>query len=382
MPEMVRRYTGKTISTIYRIFVWLLLLVGVVFIYTPGDIVATQICGFSGLADDWRSWIIYGVIFIYYLVAAVCPIDKIIGRIYPVMGGILLFSTLGVFVGLLAKGYPLLNLWNDWNSVSPVRYGDYFTANHFIPVFFVTVACGILSGFHSTQTAIISRTVMSEKQGRHIFYSMMVLEGFIAMVWAAAAMGVYSLGMQEPNPSLATGTIGVICKDLLGNVGGIVALLGVIVLPVTTGDTALRSLRLSVTEAFHINQSTGKKRLNVSAVIFIFVAGILVWAKTNADGFASLWRYFSWFNQFLSLFAFAAICIWMFENGKAKFVWIPLIPGGFYAFITMSYILNATIGFNLPWPAAYVIALILMAAYIMAILINGNKRKNAQFEKI
>ena len=194
----------------------------------------------------------------YYLIATVFPIDAIIGRIYPIFGAILLLSAVGVFIGMFVKGYPLLNLWDNWQSAT-FNYGEYFTAQHFIPVFFITVACGILSGFHSTQTAIISRTMKSEKQGRMTFYNMMILEGFIAMIWAAAAMGVYNLGLQEVNASLATGTVGIICRDLLGPVGGIIALLGVIVLPITSGDTALRSLRLSVSESLHIDQSSKAK---------------------------------------------------------------------------------------------------------------------------
>ena len=193
MPTMIRRYSNKGVYTVYQIFCSvLLLLVGAVFIYTPGDIAATQIFGFDGKATSVSTWVIYGVIFAYYLVATVFPIDAIIGKIYPVFGGVLLFSALGVFIGLFAKGYPLLNLWDEW--VAPAAfvmqdgvktafsYQEYFSSNHFIPIFFITVACGILSGFHSTQTAIISRTMKSEKQGRMTFYNMMVLEGFIAMV--------------------------------------------------------------------------------------------------------------------------------------------------------------------------------------------------------
>ena len=171
----------------------LLLLVGAVFVYTPGDIAATQVFGFSGQATDYTTWIIYGVIFVYYLIATVFPIDAIIGRIYPVFGAILLFSAVGVFIGIFVKGYPLLNVWDSWTS-QYFDYGAYFAEGHFLPVFFVTVACGILSGFHSTQTAIITRTMKSERQGRTTFYWMMILEGFIAMVWAAGAMGVYNLG--------------------------------------------------------------------------------------------------------------------------------------------------------------------------------------------
>ena len=387
MPEMIRRYSNKGIYTIYQIFVCLLLLlVGAVFIYTPGDIAATQVFGFSGKATDASTWIIYGVIFAYYLVATVFPIDAIIGRIYPVFGAILMFSAVGVFIGMFVKGYPLLNIWDDWytpfmnafvmkdGAQVAFSYGDYFTAQRFFPTFFITVACGILSGFHSTQTSIISRTMKSEKQGRMTFYNMMVLEGFIAMVWAAAAMGAYNLGMREALASGATATVGAVCKDLLGPVGGIIALLGIIVLPITSGDTALRGLRLSVAESLKIDQSSNAKRLGLSSVIFALVAVILVFAKMNSDGFNILWRYFAWSNQTLSLFAFLAITVWMFLNKKAKYAWIPMIPGTFYAFITVTYIVNAKIGFGQPWGVAYAAGFIAAAAYLAAVLWYAKKR--------
>ena len=283
MPDMVRKYSNKGVFTVYQIFLSvLLLLVGAVFIYTPGDIAATQVFGFDGAATSVSTWVIYGVIFVYYLIATVFPIDAIIGRIYPIFGAILLLSAVGVFIGMFVKGYPLLNLWDNWQSAT-FNYGEYFTAQHFIPVFFIPVACGIFSGCHSTQTAIITRTMKSEKQGRMTFYNMMILEGFIAMIWAAAAMGVYNLGLQEVNASLATGTVGIICRDLLGPVGGIIALLGVIVLPITSGDTALRSLRLSISDSLHIDQSSKPKRLGLSAIIFALVAVILVFAKSSPD---------------------------------------------------------------------------------------------------
>ena len=301
MPTMIRRYSNKGIFTVYNIFLCvLLLLVGAVFVYTPGDIAATQVFGFDGKATSMSTWVIYGVIFVYYLIATVFPIDAIIGRIYPIFGAILMFSAVGVFIGIFAKGYPLLNLWDEWvapmgfNGAEPFNYQNYFDANHFLPVFFVTVACGILSGFHSTQTAIITRTMKSERQGRTTFYWMMILEGFIAMVWAAGAMGAYNLGLQEANASMATATIGVVCKDILGPVGGIIALLGVIVLPVTSGDTALRALRLTVSESFHMDQSSNAKRLTLAVPMFVLVAAIIVWAKFNSDGFNILWRYFAW----------------------------------------------------------------------------------------
>ena len=389
MPQMIKRYSNKGIFNVYNVFCCLLLLlVGAVFVYTPGDIAATSVFGFDGKPTSVSTWIIYGVIFLYYLVATVFPIDAIIGRIYPIFGAILLFSAVGVFIGLFVKGYPLLNLWDDWHGIAfdawavdaatgeqaAFSYGQYFDANHFIPIFFITVACGILSGFHSTQTAIISRTMKSERQGRMTFYNMMVLEGFIAMIWAAAAMGVYNLGLQEVNASLATGTVGIICRDLLGPVGGIIALLGVIVLPITSGDTALRSLRLSISDSLHIDQSSKPKRLGLSAIIFALVAVILVFAKSSPDGFNLLWRYFAWSNQTLSLFAFLCITVWMFENGKGKFAWMPLIPGAFYAFICSTYIANAHIGFNIPWTASYIIGVVFAIAYVVALCLYGRKR--------
>ncbi len=378
MPEMIRKYSNKGIFAVYNVFCCLLLLlVGAVFVYTPGDIAAKQVFGFSGSATAVSTWVIYGIIFVYYLIATVFPIDAIIGRIYPIFGAILMFSAVGVFVGLFVKGYPLLNVWDTW--VSPYfDYSSYFSTNHFLPIFFVTVACGILSGFHSTQTAIITRTMKNERQGRTTFYFMMTLEGFIAMVWAAGAMGVYNLGLQTADASLATDTIGVVCKNILGPVGGIIALLGVIILPITSGDTALRALRLSLAESLHLDQSTSKKRLALAAPIFVLAAIIIIWAKLDSNGFNILWRYFAWSNQTLALFAFLAIAIWMFENGKGKFCWIPLIPGTFYAFVCSSYILNAQIGFRLSWTVAYPAGVILALLYAGGIIWYGKKRAAAR----
>ncbi len=383
MPDMIKRYSNKGIYAVYNIFLCvLLLLVGAVFVYTPGDIAATQVFMRSGAATDWATWVIYGVIFLYYLVATVFPIDAIIGRIYPVFGAILLFSAVGVFVGIFAKGYPLVEVWEPWISTVvndagetiTIDYQSYFSANHFLPVFFVTVACGILSGFHSTQTAIITRTMKSERQGRTTFYWMMTLEGFIAMVWAAGAMGAYNLGLQAFDGNLATQTIGIVCKDILGNIGGIIAIVGVIVLPITSGDTALRALRLTLADTFHMEQKTNGKRMVLAVPVFILVAAIIVWAKFNSSGFQTLWRYFAWSNQTLSLFAFLAISVWMFENGKSKWVWIPLIPGCFYTFICSCYLATATIGFHLPWNVGYIIGVVLAVAYVVAIIVYGGKR--------
>ena len=396
MPEMVRRYTNKAVFWIYDVFVCvLLLLVGTVFIYTPGDITATQVFGFSGAPTEASTWIIYGIIFAYYLIATVFPIDKIIGRIYPIFGAILVFSAVGVFAVMVIFHYPLVEVFGNWNT-SSFNYGDYFRTQHFIPIFFVTVACGILSGFHSSQTALVARTIKSEKDGRMTFYNMMAVEGFIAMVWAAGTMALIQFTADQGGISMVfnekagtfqymimkagelvaispTSVVGVVCRRALGPVGGAVALIGIIVLPVTSGDTALRALRLTIADTFHIKQDNNARRLSLAIPIFVLVGGILVWAKVDPKGFLVLWRYFAWSNQTMALFPLAAAGIYLMINGKGKWAWMPLLPGIFYTFICASYILNAKLGFGLSWPIAYVGGVIVAAIYLVFVIIRGKK---------
>ena len=371
MPSLVRRFLGKYIYVIYNVFVCLmLLLLGVVFIYTPGDLFVTQILGGESNLSNPIVWVVYGVIFAYYIVATLLPIDKIIGKIYPVFGAILLLSAVGVFSGLFLNGYPLDEIWETGlNFVNP--FGE-----HFIPIFFVTVACGIVSGFHSTQATLISRTMGDEHEGRMTFYNMMILEGFIAMVWAAAAMGAVNIGLAT-NDMLhdqATSVVGIVAKNMLGSIGGIIAIIGVIVLPVTSGDTALRSLRIIISEAFHIDTTKKRNNLMLALPIFIVVAAILIWAKADTSGFNVLWRYFSWANESTAVFAFAMISIYMMQH-KMPYL-MSLIPGMFYMYVVSAYILNAQIGFNLPWTAAYIVSAVLTLAYAAAVIIYGNRKRS------
>lgn len=367
MPTLIKKFTGKTVYGVYMVFVSLLMfLVGAVFIYTPGDILATQVFGFSGSATAISTWVIYAAIFVYYIIATLFPIDKIIGRIYPVFGGILLFSAVGIFIMLFAKGYSLDNLSAaNWMGIHPA-------GAKLIPIFFITVACGIVSGFHSTQTAIISRSVTHERQGRTTFYNMMICEGFIAMVWAAIAMAVMNKGIADGSTA-ATAVVGIASRDALGNIGGILAILGVIVLPITSGDTALRSLRLMVAEHLKLDQQPQGNRLKISLPIFAVVAAVLVWAKFSPSGFTILWRYFAWSNQTIAIFAFAIITIYLLGKGH-KVAWLmSMIPGMWYAFITFSYICNAQIGFNIPMPIAFVLGALFAAAFAVVVYMQGKK---------
>lgn len=371
MPALIKRFLGKYVYVIYNIFVCLLmLLVGVVFIYTPGDIFVTQILGGESTLDNPVVWIVYGVIFAYYIIATLLPIDKIIGKIYPVFGAILLLSAVGVFGGLFIKGYPLDEIWDSgFSFVNP--YGD-----NFIPIFFVTVACGIVSGFHSTQATLIARTISDEREGRMTFYNMMILEGFIAMVWAAAAMGAVDLGLatQDMLHDKATSVVGIVAKDMLGNIGGVIAIIGVIVLPITSGDTSLRSLRIMISDALHIDTTKKRNNLILAVIIFGIVAAILIYAKANASGFNVLWRYFSWANESIAVFAFAMISVYMVKN-KMPFI-MALLPGMFYMYIVTSYIFNAKIGFGLPWAVSYIAAAVFALAYAAALVFYGKKSRN------
>ena len=365
MPALIRRFLGKHIYFFYNIFVCLLmLLVGVVFIYTPGDLFVTNILGQESVASNPTLWIVYGIIFVYYIVATLFPIDKIIGRIYPVFGAILLLSAVGVFFGLFLRGYPLVELWNAGSAGYPFQ-------GHFIPLFFVTVTCGILSGFHSTQATLVSRTISNEKEGRMTFYNMMIIEGFIAMTWAAAGMGALAKGLTDIDTlsSSATTVVGIVAMNMLGKVGGIIAIIGVIVLPITSGDTALRSLRLMIADALHIDQTVKKNALFLAVCIFTVVGILLFWAKGNPAGFNILWRYFSWANETITVFACAMIAVYMRQH-KMPYI-MALIPGTFYMYIISCYILNAQIGFHLPWSVSYLLAAVFAILYAVLVARSG-----------
>lgn len=385
---------------LYLFIMILLILCGTVFVYTPGDIAATQLFGFGGTPGEASTWIIYGVIFVYYLIATILPIDKIIGKIYPILGGILILSALGIFAMLFAGGYQLAEIFGDW-TLGGFDFGAYFQSHHFIPSFFVTVACGILSGFHSTQTSLIARTMESERHGRMTFYNMMICEGFIAMIWTAGAMAVIGLGAKNSGITMQltetgwgyfesvdgalrqispTSVVGVICRNMLGDIGGMIAIIGVIILPITTGDTALRSLRLVTAETFHIKQKNAVQRILLAAPIFTATLALLIWAKNDPNGFNVIWKYMGWANQTVSIFATSSIMIYMMHHGKTKYVWMPAIPLLFYSFVTTSYLLSAPEGFSLDITLSYIISGV-FTGFIFAAAIYRGSRKTFQIRE-
>lgn len=336
IPKMMQKFLGDGSTKIYTLIIWLLmLLTGVVFIYTPGDLIVGDILG-----QDVNSsviWIVYALILGYYIVSTIFPIDQIIGRVYPVFGGVLILSAIGVLAGVLMDGGA------SFPALSSGLLFQHPTGQAFIPVFFITVACGIMSGFHGSQATLISRTVRSEKEGRGTFYSMMIVEGLIAMVWAAGAMVLFGRGISLDTG--ATSMVGLISREFMGNIGGLIAIAGVIVLPITSGDTAFRALRLMIAEQFNIDQKDAKKRVILSLIIFIPAVAILAYAKLSPGGFNLLWRYFGFTNQLVAVFALAMITVYLKTAGKNYF--ITLFPGTFYAFIVTAYICHASIGLGL-----------------------------------
>ena len=368
IQSLVKRYLGKRVAVFFGIFVCLaVLLFGVTCVYTPGDIFIRAVMHQEAVLSNHWLWVVYGVIFTYYLIATLLPIDKIIGRVYPFIGAFFIFTALLLFLYIFIMRLPLTELsLSNWKGLKP----------HFFPIFFVTVACGIASGFHSTQATIISRTIKREKSGRFVFYNMMLLEGFIAMIWAAVTMGCIKLFELDPNQS-ANALLASIIKDVtlifkfehmnpLSNaifqLINATVVIGVIVLPISSGDTALRGLRLMLGEMFSLDQSKAKNRVVLSIVIFVLTAALLLTAKFSSKGFATLWRYFAWANQTIVVFSLAMATAWCIKEGKK--IWFTVLPGAFYLGVTSSFILNAKIGFNLPWTASYSIAAVLVIAYI------------------
>ena len=335
LPQLAGKFLGKTMKHVVNGFaILLLLLVGTVFVTSPAALLANM--------TSLSLTLIILAIFAYYLIATLLPIDKVIGRIYPYFGALLLFSAAGIGIGLVVTGAPIpeLSFQNMHPDSAPI-----------FPLLFLTISCGALSGFHATQTPIISRTTENETNGRKIFYGMMIAEGVIAMIWAAAAMSLFQ-GEQSLSDVLAAGgpaaVVSEVSTTMLGAVGGTLAVLGVIVLPITSGDTAFRSARMIIADYLKVEQKPIVKRILIALPLFV-----ASYALTHMD-FTLLWRYFSWANQ-----TTAVIALWtgtMYLVLSRKPYLITSIPAVFMTMATFTYLAYAPIGFNLPLQTSYIVA--------------------------
>ncbi|WP_323703539.1 carbon starvation protein A [Mammaliicoccus sp. Dog046] len=334
LPELAGKFLGNVMRHLVNVFTLLLLLLtGTVFVTSPALLLHSLMDGKIALG------IIVFVIFVYYFLSTVLPIDKIIGKVYPIFGFILMVSAVGIFIRLLMTGadIPELTLKNMHPDSAPI-----------FPLLFFTITCGALSGFHATQSPIISRTTNNEKNGRKIFYGMMIAEGIIAMIWAAAAMSLFGGygGLQEV---LAKGEAALVVSEastmLLGSVFGTFAILGVIVLPITSGDTSFRSARMILADYFNFGQKKIWKRFAIAIPMFI-----ISFVLTTVD-FTILWRYFSWANQ-----TTAVIALWigvMYLLLSKKNFYVALIPALFMTWNIFTYILSQPIGLGMDLTLSY-----------------------------
>lgn len=336
LPELVGQELGVGIKQFMRFFsLVLMILVGAVFVSGPAGLLANLTPNFINVT--W--WIV--IVFAYYILATLLPIDKIIGKIYPVFGFALLFMAVGIFFAIIFNNAPIPEITEGLQNIHPKKLPIF-------PIMFVSIACGAISGFHATQSPLMARCIQNEKYGRRVFYGSMVAEGIVALIWAAAASSFFGSieGLQQfvanlaPTANKPAVVVDLISKTWLGTFGGVLALLGVIAAPLTSGDTALRSARLITADFLHFDQKPMKNRLIVSVPIFILTFLVL---QMNFD---VLWRYFAWCNQTLAVFTLWTITVFLAKNNK--FHWISLVPAMFMTAVTTSYIFIAPEGFHFP----------------------------------
>ena len=332
LPEIVGQELGGKVKNAMRVFsLLLMILVGAVFVYNPADLLAMLTP--EGLNRTF--WVV--LIFVYYMAATLLPIDKLIGKLYPLFGMALLFMAVGILVMLYVHGAAMPEIWMEFynHKADP-------EANPVFPMMFVSIACGAISGFHATQSPMMARCLKTEKHARPIFYGAMAAEGVVALIWAAAAItftGGYG-GLQE---FLGDGSparlVDRLSSSWLGTFGGILAVLGVIAAPITSGDTALRSARLIAADFMNIKQKKIASRLMVSVPLFV-VCFIIMLLPYDA-----LWRYFAWCNQVLAVFTLWTLTVYLARNGRAYI--ITLIPALFMTAVTTTYIFYAPEGLGI-----------------------------------
>ncbi len=331
LPEIVGGQLGGGIRNVMRVFsLLLMILVGAVFVYNPADLLAMLTPDHL----DRMFWI--AVIFGYYMLATLLPIDKLIGKLYPVFGFALLFMAVGIMVMLYVNWDSIPEVWHNFSN-------QRLDADSYpiFPMMFVSIACGAISGFHATQSPMMARCLKNEAHARPVFYGAMVSEGIVALIWAAAAVA-FTGGYEQLQQMLGTSTpavlVNTISQTWLGTFGGILAILGVVAAPITSGDTALRSARLIAADFMGIKQKLIAKRLLVSVPIFVLCFIIML------IPYEALWRYFAWCNQVLSVFTLWAITVYLSRNSKPYI--ITLIPAMFMTAVTVTYIFFAPEGFN------------------------------------
>lgn len=339
VPTVVGAQLGEWAKHFMNVFALILLvLVGVVFVTSPAGLLA-KLTPVAAIV-----WVC--IIFAYYFLATLVPIDKIIGRFYPFFGALLIFMSVGLTIGLIFsdKGFYSIGL-DFFHNYAPNDLPLW-------PLIFVTISCGALSGFHATQSPLMARCIQNEKSGRMVFYGAMIMEGIIALIWCTLGLSFYTdpASLGEALKGTPANVVYEISIGLLGSVGGIVAILGVVILPITSGDTAFRAARLIVSDFFKIQQKDVSKRLIIAVPLFII--GIVI----STQDFNIIWRYFGWANQTTATIMLWAASAYLYRRGKLH--WITTIPAFFMTNVVVTYIANAKIGFNLDMSISTIIGVV------------------------
>ena len=375
-PDLVGDYLGKRTQKVMLVFsVVLLLLVGTVFVYSPALILG-DIAG-DGTRGSIMLWV--GIIFVYYLIATLLPIDKVIGKIYPVFAVALLFMAVALMVCLFIKWPSLPEVWDGlggWSEKAGLKDQPIF------PCLFITIACGAISGFHATQSPLMARCMRSEKLGRPIFYGSMITEGLVALVWAAVSSwfffdgGAAQVGsdMSAAAPTVVTK----VSESWLGLTGGILAILGVVAAPITSGDTAFRSARLIIADFVHLPQKAIGRRLTIAVPLFVASAFLLWYNIADANGFNTVWRYFGWSNQALAVFMLWTATAYFVKKKSGFWYLITLLPALFMTAVCVTFILVDKIGFRMPQSLAPWIGLGTFVISTILFYLWKNSKKNVR----
>lgn len=347
LPGLVGIYLGNTTRKVMLVFsIIVLLLVGTVFVYSPALILG-DIAGDGGRLSI-MIWVC--VIFIYYICATMLPIDKIIGKIYPVFAFALLFMAVALMACLFIKWPSIPEIWDGIGNLGQEK--GLLSGQPIFPCLFITIACGAVSGFHATQSPLMARCIRNEKQGRPIFYGAMITEGIVALVWAAvSSYFFFDGGAEAVGSDLSAAAPTVVTKvagSWLGVVGGILAILGVVAAPITSGDTAFRSARLIIADFLKYPQKPVKNRLMICVPLFVAASFLLWYNIAFEDGFNIIWRYFGWANQTLAVFTLWTATVYLVKARKGLYYLITMLPAAFMTSVCLTYICVDKIGFRLP----------------------------------
>ena len=379
LPEIHGKYLGEGVRQIMRVFTMLMMiLVVVVFVNTPATLLN------ANFTPNWSPYIWLAVILVYYIIATLLPIDKLIGKIYPIFGFLLIGMAIAIVAAFFIYKPEIPELWSGLQNRHPDAAN-----NPIFPMMFISIACGAISGFHATQSPLMARCMTNERQGRPIFYGAMITEGVVALIWAAAA--AYFFGPDSPvdvSGKSGAAIVGIIADTWFTPIVAVITVLGVISAAVTSGDTAMRSTRLIVADILNYDQKPLKNRLIIAIPILLISGGILVFSISDSRSFQLIWRYFAWANQVLATVTLWAITVYFAQNKKRPWFVVTIIPALFMTMVTGCFLFiakSADGGFGsfIPRSVGYGIGAVITIAALTAFIIWKVKtaRKNKELAK-